>query len=217
MNNVLIITAHVEGLERITLDSGNFDTVICADGGLDVAERIDISPDFLIGDYDSTHLPEDRKVIRLPMEKDMTDSEAAIDLAVSKGARSITVLGGLGGRFDHTMGNMGLLAKYCGKLDDLCFVDGYNRVFMLPPGRYEIPKNSYYYMGLIAYGGPVKELTLEGVKYPLSKHTLPIDTSLGVSNEIKGESATITFTQGRLLVIFSNDTSNKAYSKASGR
>ena len=78
--------------------------------------------------------PDDLNVIKLPMEKDMTDSEAAIDLAVSEGAGHITGMGGLGGRFDHTMGNMGMLAKYCGKLDHMAFVDGQNYVFMTEPG-----------------------------------------------------------------------------------
>ena len=140
------------------------------------------------------------------MEKDMTDSEAALDLAVSEGGENIIILGGLGGRFDHTMGNIGLLAKYCGRLRELAFVDGYNRVSMLEPGCYDIPENNYRYMGLIAYGGSVKDLTLRGVKYPLTKYPLRDDTSLGVSNEITASAASLRFSAGRLLLVFSDDT-----------
>ena len=206
MKNFLIITAHVEGLNYVDICPGQYDCIICADGGLEIAEVLGLTPDLLIGDYDSGQLPEDREVIRLPMEKDMTDSEAALDLAVSEGGETIIILGGLGGRFDHTMGNIGLLAKYCGRLRGLSFVDGYNCVSMLEPGCYEIPGNKYRYMGLVAYGEPVEELTLRGVKYPLTKHTLRDDTSLGVSNEITAPAASLSFTAGRLLLIFSDDT-----------
>ena len=206
MKNFLIITAHVEGLNYIDICQNQYDCVICADGGLEIAGSLGLTPDLLIGDYDSGQLPENREVIRLPMEKDMTDSEAALDLAVSEGGENIIILGGLGGRFDHTMGNIGLLAKYCGRLHELAFVDGYNRVSMLEPGCYDIPKNNYRYMGLIAYGGSVKDLTLRGVKYPLTKYPLRDDTSLGVSNEITASAASLRFSAGRLLLVFSDDT-----------
>ena len=89
---------------------------------------------------------------------------------------------------------------------ELAFVDGYNRVSMLEPGRYDIPGNKYRYMGLIAYGGSVKDLTLRGVKYPLTKYLLQDDTSLGVSNEITASAASLRFSAGRLLLVFSDDT-----------
>ena len=133
MNNTLIITAHVEYLHEIRLDYTQFNKIICADGGLLIAREIGLSPDLLIGDYDSMDIPDIDGIIKLPMEKDMTDTEAAIDLAVFYGATHVTILGGLGGRFDHTMGNLGMLAKYCDKLEHIAFVDGQNYIFMMSP------------------------------------------------------------------------------------
>ena len=205
MNKCLIITSHVENLELVHIDPSDYDCIICADGGLLVADSLNIKADLLIGDYDSMAQPEDFQVIKLPMEKDMTDSEAALDLAVSKGFTFIHILGGLGGRFDHTMGNIGLLAKYCGKLHHLALMDGQNYVFMALPGKISIPKNKHKYLGLISYGNTVKGLTLKGVKYPLVNHSLTDDTTLGVSNEITCESAEIAFDSGRLLIILSKD------------
>lgn len=148
-------------------------------------------------------------LIVLPREKDMTDSEAAIDLAIARGYRNIVVLGGLGGRFDHTMGNIGLLAKSLNSVDWLEYQDGYNRVFMRGPERFSVEKGRFQYLGLIAYGGTVSGLTLENVKYPLTNAVLTDDTTLGVSNEILGDrpeaQAEISFRSGRLLVIQSND------------
>ena len=169
MNSALILTAHVDNPEQISIDFSRFDTVICADGGLLVADRLGLTPDILIGDFDSVEQPKEREVIKLPAEKDMTDSEAAIDLAVSQGYDHIVVLGGLGGRFDHTMGNIGILSKYCGKLSHLALTDGQNYVFMASPGRVTIPRGDYTYLGVISYGGAAKSVTLKGVKYPLDR------------------------------------------------
>ncbi|WP_419026085.1 thiamine diphosphokinase [Emergencia sp.] len=207
MLKALIITSHIDHLEQVSIDFTSFDTIICADGGFLLAQKLGLLPDLLIGDYDSCDQPEDQDVIKLPMEKDMTDSEAAIDLAVSRGASHITVLGGLGGRFDHTMGNMGMLAKYCGKILHLAFVDGQNYVFMATPGTISVPKNAYRFLGLISYGDSAKGVTLRGVKYPLTDHCLTNTTTLGVSNEITEENATITFSSGKLLIILSKDIS----------
>ena len=207
MNSALILTAHVDNPEQISIDFSRFDTVICADGGLLVADRLGLTPDILIGDFDSVEQPKEREVIKLPAEKDMTDSEAAIDLAVSQGYDHIVVLGGLGGRFDHTMGNIGILSKYCGKLSHLALTDGQNYVFMASPGRVTIPRGDYTYLGVISYGGAAKSVTLKGVKYPLTDYLLSDSTTLGVSNEIIEETAEISFTKGKLLLILSRDSS----------
>lgn len=204
MKKALIVTSHVENLHMLRLSQQDYDAVICADGGFLLAKKLNLTPDLLIGDYDSMVQP-DAEVIKLPMEKDMTDSEAAIDLAVSQGFSHITIVGGLGGRFDHTMGNIGMLAKYCGKLSHLSLVDGQNYVFMVPPGVYTIPRNHYTYMGIISYGACAENVTLKGVKYPLTNHLLTNATTLGVSNEITTSQAEISFTAGKLLIILSQD------------
>lgn len=205
MTKTLIITSHVEGLSNIALDFDDFDHIICADGGHLIADRLGLSAEYLIGDYDSSSKPDRTDVILLPMEKDMTDSEAALDFAAAKGFDHITVLGGLGGRFDHTMGNIGMLAKYCGKLRHLALVDGQNYVFMMAPGSIKVPKSRYKYLGIISYGGSAENVTLRGVKYPLTDYRLPNDTTLGVSNEILEEEAEISFTEGKLLIILTKD------------
>ena len=208
MLKTLIITSHVEKPSQAAIDFTAFDTVICADGGYLIAKKLGLKPDLMIGDFDSCPMPEDIDLVKLPMEKDMTDSEAAIDLAVSRGAEQVVVLGGLGGRFDHTMGNMGMLAKYCGRLEHMAFVDGQNYVFMIEPGVCQVPRNPYRFLGIISYGGNAAGVSLGGVKYPLTDHLLTNTTTLGVSNEIVGENASIAFSSGRLLIILSKDADN---------
>ena len=218
----LIVTSRVDGAEQLTIDLSAYDAVICADRGLQVAEALDLLGDvpvYLIGDYDSGSPPTEAEraaasgLVVLPTVKDMTDSEAAIDLAVSKGFERIHVLGGLGGRFDHSMGNLGMLAKYVEdpRVSELWFEDGQNRVFLKTPGTFRVPargsENRFDYFGLIAYGGSVEGLTITGANYPLAGHTLTPDTTLGVSNEVAANTpfAEVTHTKGHLLVILSKD------------
>lgn len=218
----MILTSHFEGSDLFSIDKTAYDAIICADRGLQVAEAMDLFGDvpvYLIGDYDSGSPPTEAEraaasgLVVLPAVKDVTDSEAAIDLAVSKGFDVIHVYGGLGGRFDHTMGNLGMLAKYVEdpRVNELWFEDGQNRVFLKTPGTFRVPargpENRFDYFGLIAYGGAVEGLTITGAKYPLAGHTLTPDTTLGVSNEVAKESpyAEVTHTKGHLLVILSRD------------
>lgn len=211
MKKCLIVTAYLEGAEQLCFAPSDYDCILCADGGLPQARKLGLAPDRLIGDFDSTTRPDPATepaaadLVLLPCEKDVTDSEAAVDLAYEQGFRDITVLGGLGGRFDHAMGNLGVLAKYLGRTDRLVLEDGYNRVFLLAPGSYTIPKDRFQYLGLIAYNGPVDGLSVSGVKYPLSGHRLTADNTLGVSNQILRDAAPLSFVGGTLLVIQSND------------
>lgn len=211
MKKCLILTSLIDGAGEIPHRFSEETDVICADAGLRYAKEFGLTPKYLIGDYDSgtkpasEDIPAGAQLTVLPCEKDMTDSEAAVDLACSKGYDHISVLGGLGGRFDHTMGNIGLLCKYAGTGVQLSFEDGQNKIFMLTPGTHTISKNRFKYLGLIAYNGPVSGLTVTGTRYTLSDHTLTADTTLGVSNEITGSTAEVSFTDGFLLVIQSSD------------
>lgn len=205
MSKALIITPYVEYPDNIHLNIEEYDAVICADAGLLIAEKLEITPTHLIGDYDSMDMPSIPGLIRLPMEKDMTDTEAALDLAVSAGFDELTVLGGLGGRFDHTMGNLGMLAKFTPLTRSICIMDGQNLVRLMLPGTLKVPGGNYKYLGLIAYGNVCRGLSIRGVKYPLEGFVLTNDTSLGVSNEILDEFADISLEEGQLLVIQTMD------------
>lgn len=205
MNKTLIITSHVERIDNLSLNFDQYSRIICADGGYKISCQLGLKADILIGDYDSMEMPNIDGIIKLPMEKDLTDSEAAIDLAVSSGSTYIDILGGLGGRLDHEMGNLGILCKYNSQVSHMAIIDGQNYVFMISPGSKCIEKMNYRYLGVISYGGTAENVSIEGVKYPLKNYNLNNKTSLGVSNEICGKTASISFDKGILLIILSND------------
>ena len=233
MKTALIITSIVNDAIRIrrSILDAEYDMKICCDGGLDRAAELGVKPDILLGDFDSAQhfaVPDDQseesddipddtpsdedngddgdeaELIVLPHEKDVTDTEAAVDLAYERGSRVITIIGGLGGRLDHTLANLGLLAKYLGKAD-IFILDGDNFVRMFAPGSHMIVGAGYDYLGLIPFGGSVTGLTLENVKYPLTDCDVDGTTSLTVSNEITDDPAKISFRTGKLLVIQSDD------------
>ena len=88
------------------------DLVIAADGGWNNAVLLGEKPTILLGDLDSLgdkKIPKDVEVYRVPAEKDLTDTQLAVDLAISKGANDIVIIGGLSGRLDHTLSNLAIL------------------------------------------------------------------------------------------------------------
>ena len=81
--------------------------ILCADSGLRHARALGISPDWVLGDFDSSsEQPEGESVLRYPPEKDDTDTMLAVKQALSLGAEEIQIYGGLGGRFDHSIANV---------------------------------------------------------------------------------------------------------------
>ena len=88
------------------------DFIICADSGYDYIKSVEITPDLLIGDFDSIKaVPVNMDKITLPVEKDVTDTVAAYNKAIKLGYKSFALLGGTGGRFEHTFANISLMAS----------------------------------------------------------------------------------------------------------
>lgn len=210
--NILIFTGYIPNIKNIKINPEEYSFVIAADKGYKYAFQLGISPDLIIGDFDTATSPavteKKKELIILPPEKDMTDTEAALDIAATKHPSSITILGGLGGRFDHTMGNIALLSKY-----DLPIKikDEKNSVTLLRPGEYFVAKDDYKYISLVPFTPSVSGLSISGVKYTLKDAELTHDNTLGISNEITETSSNtsltceISFKTGKLLVCQSND------------
>src|SRR5665648_310101 len=98
-----IITSYLNGDLSSILHKKNGDFLICADNGYSVAKDNGIVPDLIIGDFDSIKidLPSDIEVIKLPVEKDVTDTLACVKYAINECFKDIIILGGIGGRLDH--------------------------------------------------------------------------------------------------------------------
>ena len=192
------------------LDTERPQVTIAADAGMNFFYRNGRLPDLIVGDFDSAagsalaYFKEQPGVEIHPLNpvKDDTDTEAAVRMAIARGAERITVLGATGSRLDHVLANIELLGigLEAGILMEI--VDPHNRIRMLREGITLRRKEQFgAYVSLLPYSPQVEHLTLRGFKYPLDDHCLKGFCSLGVSNEIVEEEGTIVFDGGILLLI----------------
>jgi len=170
-----------------------------------------ILPDVAIGDFDSVTdehrqliKQKSREFIQLNAEKDETDAKAAVDYAISAGATDLRLFCALGGRMDHNQGALALML-YCAKCGvDISSEDEKNRLRVFRPSCKRI-LTTHQYVSFFALEGIVKNLIISDVKYPLDGYELHTDDSLCVSNEPLRGSVLLSFDEGYLLVITSDD------------
>lgn len=179
------------------------DYVICADGGYDTAIKSDISPDLLIGDFDSINaIPENVRRIILPVEKDVTDSVAAFNEGVKQGYNKFVLFGGTGGRNEHTLANISLMANASRKGIDFTIIDEKHIFRSITNSSVKIKKRENQQISVFAYGNIADGVTLKGLYYPLNDFSLdPFDGALGTSNHIVDEYGEITVKKGTLVII----------------
>ena len=151
-----------------------------------------VRPDLVVGDLDSL-AADDRAwlasqgvpVIQYPHDKDETDLELAIQHGIEKAPHSIVIIGALGARLDHTLGNIALLADERLKGHSAIIDDGVEQV-LLCRGRTEIQGAPGDLVSLLPWGTPAIGVRTSGLKWPLQGDTLLPEKSRGVSNEMTG-------------------------------
>jgi thiamine pyrophosphokinase len=187
--------------------------IIAADSGLAAADRLNIELDYIVGDFDSvseTVLQKYRKlstpIKTFPKEKDKTDTQIAIELALMNHAVHLDIIGATGSRLDHVLANIHLLLLPMQLKVRASLIDGNNRIY-LKQESFTLKKQEQFgdYVSLLPFTEKVRGLTLRGFKYPLNQIVLTSGNSLGISNEIVEEEASVEFTEGILLVIESRD------------
>lgn len=179
--------------------------IISADSGYEKCQRLNISPDLILGDFDSSKMPEtDIETILLPVRKDETDTAFAVKETVRRGFNDILILGGIGSRIDHTYGNI-LSLNYCADRNiNAVILDKKNKAQVLTKD-YSFVKDGYDYLSLFALFGECTGLTTTGTEYNLTDYTLKPDCPLAQSNIFKDSKVDIKFKSGKILLIQSND------------
>ena len=199
------------GLTDIQTDG--IDVIIAADSGMDFLYENGVTPDIIVGDFDSATTKAleffERKgqteIHRLNPVKDDTDTEYAIRLAIKHGARSIVVIGATGSRIDHVLGNISLLGIGLESGIDIRIIDANNRIRMADmPGPIENSAQYGRFVSLIAVTDD-NEVSLKGFKYPVTDYSFDRFTSLGISNEIIDDHAVIDIHRGKFIIIESKD------------
>ena len=180
------------------------DYIIAADKGYEALKKAGVDIDIAIGDFDSLGcVPEDVIVKKLKAEKDDTDTMTAVRYALENGAKEILILGGTGGRLDHTVANLQTLSFIAehGALGKL--IDETNEIMGLIPGEYSFKKRIGYSLSVFSMTDEATGLCESGVKYPLDNAVLTNKFPLGISNEIVEDFAVISFKSGTLFVCIS--------------
>ena len=199
----VIITAYCKNKLHDCTEFNKDDIIICADAGYKLALAEDITPDIIIGDFDSGERPTvgGSRVIELPVMKDDTDTLSCLRYAISLGVKQITILGGIGGRLDHTIANLQLLSFALDAGCDCTLTDGDNIATMIKNGSVEINRREDYMLSAFAYTNECINVTIKGVQYPLNNAKLNASFPLGVSNVITEDYAAISLNEGKLLII----------------
>jgi len=184
------------------------DFIIAVDGGLIYLEEWGIIPDLVVGDFDSlSKMPvTDDRTIVLPKEKDDTDMVAAVREGWRRGFRVFYIYGGTGGRLDHTLANIQLLADIAerggrGYLFDrnTVITSIHNSVITFPPTAEGV-------ISVFSHTDISTGVYEKGLKYPLTNATLRNTYPLGISNEFTGTQGSITVQSGTLIIIYPQKT-----------
>ncbi|MBO4283864.1 MAG: thiamine diphosphokinase [Clostridia bacterium] len=177
------------------------DLVIAADSGLEVVRRLGLTPDLVVGDFDSLgKTPTGDNVVTLPVEKDVTDAAAAVSLGRERGYSRFAFFGCTGGRPDHTFAAYQLLADLAARGErGLLFGDGFT-VTAIKDGALSFPALSAGTLSVFSVGGDARGVTISGVYYLLSEATLTPTFPLGISNSFTGKPVSIEVKDGTLLV-----------------
>ncbi len=184
------------------------DVIVCADSGVEYARRCGVEPSIVLGDFDSYSgdLPHQAELIRLPKEKDDTDTMYAVRLGLERGADEFLIAGGIGGRLDHTLGAVQTLNYLVSQGISASMSDGHQWIEVLSaPVSKTYWKTDSRFFSVLALSEQVTGLSMEGFLYPLNNARLTYDYPLGVSNEISGEKATLSAQTGRFAVIRTAD------------
>ncbi len=214
-NRILIISGgHIDDtfLSELT-ERERYSMIIAADKGLAAADRLELPLDLIVGDFDS--VPEDvlarfrnksTPIKTFPKEKDKTDTQIAIELALNNNPTAIDIVGATGCRMDHVLANIHLLLLPLRQNVHANILDLNNRIYLMDKS-FSIHKTEQYggYVSLLPFTEKVAGLTLKGFKYPLDHVLLNSGNSIGISNEIKEDIALVEFSQGILVVMETKD------------
>ena len=193
MKVVIISGGDLGDVDYIEEHLPEWDLIICADGGARHLEKLNLRPNILVGDFDSIsptllqkYKEMDITVEPYPREKDWTDTQIAVDLAIDKGADWVYIIGGLGSRWDHSYANIMLLYRLA-KKGVRAKILPINNTIEIANDILEIRGQVGQTLSLLPFSQDVIVEFSQGLVYPLDNLTLALDFPLGISNILKKE------------------------------
>ena len=178
------------------------DYIVFCDSGLKHLEALQVKPSLIVGDFDSHDNPHlDVETIVLPCEKDDTDTVFAVKEAISRGFDDFLLIGVVGARLDHTLGNVSILLYLDSVGKKGIIIDDYSEMEIVSKEPAYI-EESYAFFSLINITGTAKGITIENAKYLLNNAKITCEYQYGVSNEVlPSKTAKVSILDGKLLLI----------------
>lgn len=191
-----------EGTTFPTISEG--DLVIAADGGLSVLQQQGITPHVILGDFDSypVELPETdgSDILRYPVEKDDTDMLLAAKYGLEKGCQCFCLYGGMGGRLDHTLANIQLLAWLSHQGVQGFLYGNHTVLTAITNGTFTFAGAPQTRLSIFCYGEKAEGVTVEGCQYTAENATWNNQYPIGVSNAFTDRPVKVTVKHGTLLL-----------------
>ena len=199
---VIVGGADINNYEYIRSCLREDDFIVFCDSGLKHLESLQVRPGLIVGDFDSHNNPHlDVETIVLPCEKDDTDTVFAMKEAMKRGYTEFLLIGVVGARLDHTLGNVSILLYLDENNAKGKIIDDYSEMEIVSDRPAFITDN-YSYFSLLNISGIARGVTIENAKYPLDNAEIKCDYQYGISNEVnRGEVAKVTIRDGKLLLI----------------
>ena len=179
--------------------------IIAADSGYKNCLKAGIIPDLIIGDFDSSSCPQfGNRVIRLPIEKDDTDTFYCVKEAVNRGYGEIELLCAIGDRVDHTYSNI-LCLEYCRQNGVKCTIINAKNKIQIVENEIEFDEEEYHYFSVFAFLGSAKGVSIQGAYYETDNVDIELWDQFAQSNHFNGRKVKISVREGKILLIMSND------------
>ncbi|MCX6035094.1 MAG: thiamine diphosphokinase [Chloroflexi bacterium] len=206
---LIFVNGRIPDLELVRRLIRTGDTILAADGGTRLVLSLGLAPSVIIGDLDSL-TDNDRRELdmagteiqRYPRDKNETDFELALHYTAEAGYREILIVAALGNRLDQTLGNLALLTDPSLAGLDVRVDDGVEQAYFVRT-QTQVEGRPCDLVSLIPWGGEVTGVATVGLRWPLRGETLYPYQTRGISNEILGETASVSLKSGLLLVVHS--------------
>ena len=209
---VIISAAEIKDYGKIRGFLRPDDFTIFCDGGLSHWEKLlkplKKNPNLIIGDFDSfdfskLQLNNSIETIKLPCEKDDTDTFFAVKEAIKRGFTDFLFLGVIGNRFDHSLCNISALIYLYNKGATATIIDDYSEMEIIGSKSGKVlVEDKYSYFSLMNIAGNVSGVTIKNAKYPIENKEIKAEYSFGISNQVlPGKTAEVSVKEGMLLLV----------------
>ena len=207
MNTLVITNGVIESTDDLVDLIEKHESIICADGAVRYLRSVKRLPSHVIGDMDSINDDDlrwiedhDVPIILFDTKKNYTDTELAVRYALENGSRIITLTGTLGGRLDHSLGNVYLLVLMAEQGCDGIIVETNTEVRLITK-RVSLNWKIGETVSFVPISKEVEEVTLTGFEYPLKKETLYLGHTRSISNMVADFNQMVEVGSGMLLAI----------------